>query len=51
MPEFEFSSLALLLAQIAAIALVSRGIGVITRWSGQPMTPESGWATRSATLS
>jgi len=37
MPKFEFSSLSLLLAQIAAIVLVSRGIGVITRWFGQPL--------------
>ena len=37
MPKFEFSSLTLLLAQIAAIVLVSRGIGVITRWFGQPL--------------
>ncbi|HMG24766.1 MAG TPA: cation:proton antiporter, partial [Kofleriaceae bacterium] len=36
-PKFEFSSLSLLLAQIAAIVLVSRGIGVITRWFGQPL--------------
>lgn len=33
----EFSTLALLLAQIAAIILVSRALGVITRWLGQPL--------------
>jgi Kef-type K+ transport system membrane component KefB len=37
MPRFEYSSLTLLLAQIAAIVLVSRGIGVIMRWFGQPL--------------
>jgi Kef-type K+ transport system membrane component KefB len=37
MPKFEFSSMTLLLAQIAAIVLVSRGIGLITRWLGQPL--------------
>jgi Kef-type K+ transport system membrane component KefB len=33
----EFSALALLLAQIAAILLVSRALGLVTRWLGQPM--------------
>jgi Kef-type K+ transport system membrane component KefB len=37
MPKLEFSSLTLLLAQIAAIVLVSRGVGVVTRWLGQPL--------------
>ena len=37
MPKFEFSSLTLLLAQIASIVLVSRGIGLVTRWLGQPL--------------
>lgn len=33
----EFTTLALLLAQIAAILLVSRALGLITRWLGQPL--------------
>jgi Kef-type K+ transport system membrane component KefB len=33
----EFTTLALLLAQIAAILLVSRALGLVTRWLGQPM--------------
>lgn len=33
----ELTSLALLLAQIAAILLVSRGLGVMLRWIGQPL--------------
>jgi Kef-type K+ transport system membrane component KefB len=37
MPHFEFSSLTLLLAQIATILLVSRLLGVVTRWLGQPL--------------
>jgi Kef-type K+ transport system membrane component KefB len=37
MPHLEFSSLSLLLAQIAAIVLVSRGLGVFTRRLGQPL--------------
>lgn len=33
----EFTSLALLLAQLATIILVSRALGVVMRWLGQPM--------------
>jgi Kef-type K+ transport system membrane component KefB len=33
----EFTTLALLLAQIAAILLVSRALGLLTRWLGQPL--------------
>src|SRR3954462_5231087 len=33
----ELSTLALLLAQIAAILVVSRALGVVTRWLGQPL--------------
>jgi Kef-type K+ transport system membrane component KefB len=33
----EFTTLALLLAQIAAILLVSRALGLVTRWLGQPL--------------
>lgn len=36
MPEFEFSTLALLLTQIGAILLVSRLLGLVLRWLGQP---------------
>lgn len=37
MPHLEFSALTLVLAQIAVIVLVSRALGVITRWLGQPL--------------
>ncbi|MEO5371016.1 MAG: cation:proton antiporter [Magnetococcus sp. DMHC-1] len=37
MPHFEFSALTLLLAQIATIMLVSRGVGFVARWVGQPL--------------
>jgi Kef-type K+ transport system membrane component KefB len=37
MPHLEFSALTLLLAQIAAIVAVSRLLGVVTRWLGQPL--------------
>lgn len=37
MPHLEFSELTLLLAQIAAILLTSRLLGVVTRWLGQPL--------------
>lgn len=37
MPHLEFSALTLLLLQIAAILAVSRGLGVVTRWLGQPL--------------
>ena len=33
----ELTSLALLLAQIAAVILVSRALGVVMRWLGQPL--------------
>lgn len=33
----ELTALALLLAQIAAVILVSRGLGVVMRWLGQPL--------------
>jgi Kef-type K+ transport system membrane component KefB len=33
----ELTTLALLLAQIAAILLVSRALGLVTRWLGQPL--------------
>ena len=33
----ELTTLALLLAQIAAILLVARALGLVTRWLGQPM--------------
>jgi Kef-type K+ transport system membrane component KefB len=35
--DLEFTTLALLLAQIAAILLVSRALGLVTRWLGQPL--------------
>jgi len=37
MPQLEVSSLTILLAQIAAILVVSRALGVITRGLGQPL--------------
>ena len=37
MPHLTFSALTLLLAQIAAILLVSRLLGLVTRWLGQPL--------------
>jgi Kef-type K+ transport system membrane component KefB len=37
MPHLELNTLTLLLAQIAAILLVSRSIGLLMRWLGQPM--------------
>jgi Kef-type K+ transport system membrane component KefB len=37
MPHLEFSALTLLLVQIAAIIVVSRALGVVTRWLGQPL--------------
>ncbi len=37
MPHLELSDLTLLLAQMAAILLVSRVIGIGTRWLGQPL--------------
>jgi Kef-type K+ transport system membrane component KefB/nucleotide-binding universal stress UspA family protein len=36
-PHLEFSALTLLLAQIAVILVVSRTLGVVTRWLGQPL--------------
>lgn len=36
MPHLEFSDLTALLAQIAAIVFVSRALGLVTRWLGQP---------------
>src|SRR6188472_2246536 len=37
MPHFEFTALTLLLVQIAVILAASRGLGVGTRWLGQPL--------------
>ncbi|MBX3130479.1 MAG: cation:proton antiporter [Polyangiaceae bacterium] len=37
MPHLEFNALTLLLVQIAAILVVSRGLGFVTRWLGQPL--------------
>jgi Kef-type K+ transport system membrane component KefB len=37
MPHLEFSELTALLAQIAAIVFVSRALGVVTRFLGQPL--------------
>lgn len=37
MPHFEFTALTLLLIQIAVILAASRGLGVVTRWLGQPL--------------
>ncbi len=37
MPHLHFSPLTLLLAQIAAILVVSRALSVVTRWLGQPL--------------
>lgn len=37
MPHFEFSALTLLLAQMAAILLVSRVLGLAAKWLGQPL--------------
>ncbi|PZR03642.1 MAG: cation/H(+) antiporter [Archangium gephyra] len=37
MPHFEFSALTLLLAQMAVVLLVSRLLGVVAKWLGQPM--------------
>lgn len=37
MPHLEFSELIVLLAQIAAIVFVSRCLGIVTRWLGQPL--------------
>jgi Kef-type K+ transport system membrane component KefB/nucleotide-binding universal stress UspA family protein len=37
MPHLEFSALTLLLIQIGAILLVSRGLGLVTRRLGQPL--------------
>jgi len=37
MPHFEFTALTLLLIQIAVILAASRGLGVGTRWLGQPL--------------
>jgi Kef-type K+ transport system membrane component KefB/nucleotide-binding universal stress UspA family protein len=37
MPHLDLSALAVLLAQIAAILLVSRVLGLLTRWLGQPL--------------
>jgi Kef-type K+ transport system membrane component KefB/nucleotide-binding universal stress UspA family protein len=37
MPHLEFSALTLLLAQIATILVVSRLLGLVTRWLGQPI--------------
>jgi Kef-type K+ transport system membrane component KefB/nucleotide-binding universal stress UspA family protein len=36
-PHLEFSDLTLLLVQVAVILLVSQGLGVVTRWLGQPL--------------
>jgi len=36
-PHFEFTALTLLLIQIAVILAASRGLGVVTRWLGQPL--------------
>jgi len=37
LPHLEFSALTLLLVQMAAILLVSRVLGVIAKWLGQPL--------------
>lgn len=37
MPRLEFNDLTILLAQIAAIVFVSRSLGMVTRWLGQPL--------------
>jgi Kef-type K+ transport system membrane component KefB/nucleotide-binding universal stress UspA family protein len=37
MPHLELSDVTILLAQIAAIVLVSRTLGLVTRWLGQPL--------------
>ncbi len=37
MPHFEFGALTLLLAQMAVVLLVSRLLGVVAKWLGQPM--------------
>ncbi len=37
MPHFEFNALTLLLLQIAAVLIVSRSLGLVTRWMGQPL--------------
>lgn len=37
MPHFEFTDLVVLLSQIASIVFVSRTLGVVTRWMGQPL--------------
>lgn len=37
MPELEFSAMTLLLVQIGGILLVSRALGLLTRWLGQPL--------------
>ncbi len=37
MPHLEFSDLTLLLVQIATIVVVSRTLGAVTRWLGQPL--------------
>jgi Kef-type K+ transport system membrane component KefB/nucleotide-binding universal stress UspA family protein len=37
LPHLEFSDLTVALVQIAAILLVSRALGVVTRWLGQPL--------------
>lgn len=37
MPHFEFSDLIVLLSQITSIVFVSRSLGLVTRWMGQPL--------------
>ncbi|MDP1921321.1 MAG: cation:proton antiporter [Myxococcales bacterium] len=37
MPHFEFSALTLLLVQMAVVLLVSRLLGVVAKWLGQPL--------------
>ena len=37
MPHLEFSALTLLLIQIAVILVVSRSLGIVARWLGQPL--------------
>jgi len=37
MLHLEFTDLTIVLAQIAAIVLVSRGLGLVARWVGQPL--------------
>lgn len=37
MPHLEFSVLSVLLAQIAAVLVVSRALGLVTSWMGQPL--------------